>query len=348
MSNTNASLWKNRAELPSANLPLSIVFIIMTCALCAVVSRGFGGMLCIGIAGAAFGFFLCVRRDFLVWITPVLSFVCAFAVSGNVYSALATLFYLPIGIVLAMALFTRRSLSFTVTVLTVLMLIAMAVLALVDVTSAYDGTVKECFEAFKNDTESALKQVFSIISYKGADGEVYHLSDKDIGVLIEGAVMLMPAVIVLTCQLLSYVSAKLFRAIFKKLGFDVLFLGHSWELVLSFGTAVVYLLTNGMSLFFGNVAVLFYSTINIAYILTPAAAIAGFKSMFGKGGLFRLRARSSSKVFFIIICVSALLLSPLALIQFFAMFGSGLLIWRTVFASYFAKKRQDKDDDRDL
>lgn len=344
MSEINESLWKRRRELPSANVPLSIVFIMITAALSAVTSMGFGGMFCIGVAGASFGFLLSVRRDLLVWITPLVSFGCAFAVSGSLYSALATLFYIPVGIVLAMALFTRRKLSFTVAVITVLLFIAMGVLFVIALASAYEGGIKECFNAFMDDTRASLNEAFSLISYKGQDGEVYHLSGKDVELLIESAVMIMPSVVVLTCQLLAYICTRIYRGLFRRLGFEALFFGHRFELTLSLPAAIVYFVSYALSSFAGSSSVLFYSAVNITYILMPAAAIAGFKSVFAKDGLFRVRVRPSSRIFFIVMCAVALFLSPLALIQFFAMFGSGLIMWRAFFSAMIEKKRKNGED----
>ena len=103
----------------------------------------------------------------------------------------------------------------------------------------------------------------------------------------------------------------------------------------------------GVSYFAGSSSVLFYSAINIMYILMPVAAIAGFKFAFARGGLLRRRARSSSRIFFIVICAITLFLSPLSFVQFFAVFGSGYVLWKALFLAIIEKnKKNGENEDR--
>jgi len=343
MEKSKYILWNNRKSLQIKGILPSIVMLLILAVLSALSAKGFGGMLLMGVSGALFGYFLVIRRDLIPWLSVAFSFGIATALTGSILYGAASLLYVPMGIILAYAFFTERSLNVTVAALAAVLCASMAIYLCMAATELYNAPLRQSLGYFAGEIEVAFREAFSLFSYKGADGEIYHLSDEDISVLIEAAVMILPAFLVLTGELFAYVTAKVFHRAAKRLSAAVLLEERKWEVTLSLPMAIVFILAFGVSTFFAFSSVVYYSAMNISYILMPAAAIVGFKKIFMKGGLIRSRISPSSRTFLIILSAVSAFLAPLTFAQFLSVYAAVMTIAAVIFTRS-AKKSAGEDE----
>ncbi|MBQ4066119.1 MAG: hypothetical protein IJD22_00615 [Clostridia bacterium] len=304
--------------------------LLATVVLSALTAKGLGGLFCIGIAGAFFGALLTTVRRPVIWLAVPVSFGGAYLLSGDLLLSLSVLLFVPVGFILAYALFFEKSFSVSVVCLTVVLLASMGLMVLVSVTEAYEGTVRQAAGAFLGDIESYFREAFASVSYPMADGQTYSLPAETVDRLIETAVMILPAVAVVTCELLAYVIAKLFRAIVIRSGFRFMLGDRSGEVTVSVGASVVYLISAAVSFFVTKASVIAYSAVNITYIFLPAMAIVGFKMLFGRRGFFRSRRQGPGRIMMIVAVAFLIFMSPIGFLQMLAVLAAVYTVGRTL------------------
>ncbi len=340
MEQTKYPLWKNRNELKRPSLPVAVLMVIAAVALSAITAAGFGGMFCTGLAGCAFALLLVSVRGFIPWITIPLSFGCAFLLTGDIILSLCVLLYVPVGIILAYCAFTERNLSVTVAALTVAILISMGAIFTVSVTELYGQSVAESYRSFWAEMKKSLFEMFSQMKYPSADGEAYAIPEEIISALIETAVMILPAVVVVTCEALAYITARIFRSILFAFGPGTAFAQKDYGITISVPCAVIYLASVAVSFFATEASVIAYSAINLAYILMPACAVAGFKLLFRRDGIIRRKREGRRNGIWIGIMIFLAVMSPIAFVQMLSSFACIFTVARAIIA---LKSRSDED-----
>ena len=339
MEQTKYPLWENRKSIGKPPVSFTVALVALTIILSSVTAGGFGGMFCTGLAGCAFAFLLVLRNSIIPWITLPLSFGVAFILSGDILLSLCILLYVPIGIVLAYCLFTERNLSVTVAALTVVTLVAMAAIFTVSLVQLYSAGIQESYKTFAKEAKESLFEMFSMMKVPTADGESYILPEETVAGLIEAAIMVMPAVIVVTCELLAYVTAKIFRAISKRL-IPVFVLEKENGITVSVPCAFIYLISVGVSFFATEASVVAYSALNLAFILMPFCAVFGFVRLLGKGGIMRNKLSGKKRGILIAVMAFLIILSPISFIQMLSTYACIFVI----FKAYFERKKKSEQD----
>lgn len=334
-------LWKKRNELHRPSAFAVLVMILAATALSAITAAGIGGMLCTGLAGCAFALLLSSVRGFIPWIALPLSFGCAFLLTGDILLSACVLLYVPVGIILAYCAYTERGLSVTVAALTVALLLSMGAILTVSVTELFSQSIKESYKSLGAELEKSLFDMFSALSYPAPDGEVYTIPEETVAALIEMSVMILPAVIVVTCQLLAYVTAKIFKSLDSSFGTRALFAGKEYGVTLSLPCAVIYLVSVAVSFFATEASVIAYSAINLIYILMPAAAIVGFKLLFYKNGFLRRNREGRRNGLMLGMIIFLAVMSPIAFVQLLCSVSCIYIVVRAFFA--FRNRKNDTE-----
>ncbi len=342
MNNTKYILWSRRRDFPTMNIISFVVLMILTVGLSSLTPLGYGGMVFTSFAGIAFGILLCGARNPFVWASIPLTYLISYILTEDLLASAVSLLYVPAGIVLAYAAFTKRNLSVTTVLMTVTFLITMAISLCHSVTQTYGLSLYESARAFGSDIKSMIYDAFSLITYPVSENEMFSLSSDDINALTEQTVMLLPSVIVLTCEAIAYGSAKLFCVCSKPLGYGFLFKNREWKLTLSTPAGVILIASLVISLFSSEAGVITYAAINMSYIIMPIAAVAGFHELFRKGGLLRRPISRPSRIFMIVSMVVIAMMSPLAAVEMLSVFGCTAAIARSL--TEILKKKRDKDD----
>ncbi len=341
MNKSKYILWSRRRDFPSMNVITAIVLIIFTAGLSSLTSLGWGGMVFTSLAGLAFGALLCGSRTLLPWISIPLTAIIAYVISGDPVSSATALLYVPVGLVLAYASFTERNLSVTTVLLTVTYLLTLGLSLCHSVTETYGLSLTESFRAFGSDIKTMINEAFSLITYPVSESEMFSLSGEDISALTEQTVMLLPSVIVLTCEAIAYGSAKLFCVCSAPLGYSFLFKGREWRISLSAPAGIILIISLIISLFSSEAGVIAYAAINLSYIIIPMAAVAGFHELFRKGGMLRRPMSRPSRIMMIASIAVIAMMSPFAAVEMLSIFGACAAIGRSLTA--FIKSKRDED-----
>lgn len=341
MNNSKYVLWNRRRDFPSMSVATAIVLIIFTVGLSSLTPLGYGGMIFTSFAGIAFGALLCGTKTPLPWIAIPMTAIIAYLVAGNVISSATSLLFVPIGVTLAYAAFTERSLSVTCVLLTVTFVLTTALSLCHSVTETYGLSLAESSRAFAADMKAMISEAFSLISYPVSENEMFALSSEDISALTEQTIMLLPSVTVITCEAIAYGSAKLFRVCSKPLGYDFLFKDREWKISLSTPAGIILIVSLIISLFSSEAGVIAYAAINLSNIIMPMAAVAGFHELFGKGGMLRRPMSSPSRIIMIVSIAVIAMMSPFATVEMLSIFGACSAMGRSLTA--YIKSKKDGD-----
>lgn len=341
MINSKYILWERRRGMPQPGIAVQVLMSLAIIAFSALtaLAPGLIGVFFTGLSGAFFAFLLCTAKKPFYWLTAPLSYAAAFAIMGDPLTALSVLLYLLFGVILAYAVFTNRSLSVTSVALTVAAAVSTAVFLTIAVTNMYGEGIKESYIALYNEFSTLFKEVFSLIKYPSSDGEMYTIPEETVTALLDQTIMLIPCVCVINCELIGYGCAKLFRLFTVMFGFNVFFSNRRWAVTLSAPAGSILIVSLIISMFSREASVIAYTAINLAYILIPPAAIAGFHSIFGKGGLFFRQTQLSGRVMMIVACAFMGMISPFYFAQMLALIGSFSAVGKAIAAA--VKKHRD-------
>ncbi|MBR6676820.1 MAG: DUF2232 domain-containing protein, partial [Clostridia bacterium] len=281
----------------------------------------------ISLAGATFGLLLCTAGSLLPFATVPVAAALAYILSASPLLTACALLYVPIGIAVAFCIFTEKRLSSALAVVTVVTCIATGAVFAVSVLRMYPGDYLERFKTFGSDFSDLLNSVFSSVQLPSVNGEAGYLSEEDIQLLISGVVMVIPAVSVITCQVLAYITIRCVKLGAKYIRMENILFGPGYKITIKLPTAILYLAASVLAFLSTKASVLAYSAINISYIMMPVCCAAGYNMLLGKYGLVRRLFPTLSKGTLTIIVVILLLLSPLVFAEVLSLYSAvGVLV----------------------
>ena len=326
--NSAFSLWKKRHTLPTIRKRTSVLLLCIIVAAAVLLPGGVFGTFYLTVAGALLALLLTADRSPL-WVLSVpgvagiayLTYVLFAAEGTSPLWVLAALLYIPVGFVLSACIYSGKSLTITVTVLSVTFGVILASVAGAQVLLQY-GNLREGFAALLSQFEDGLTQMLSSIGLPGEDGVIYVYTEKEVQSMVQSVVMLLPAMGVLACQLFAYLTAKIYRLLALALHGEFLFEKKKWPVTASVPAYIVFVASYFFSLFSQNTSVVSYAAVNLLYIFLPVTAIAGFHALFSTSGKLSDRGRRGSRIVLIVLCVILFNLSPVALFILMAFFGA--------------------------
>lgn len=291
----------------------------------ALLPGGAFGIFYTVVAGALLALLLTADRS-LLWLLSIpgvgliayLSFVLLASEDTGVLWILSAFLYIPVGIALAACIFDRRNLTVTVTAVAVVFGVLLLSSAAIQLQLAY-GNIREGLAALRNQFESGLTDILSSVKLPGEDDILYVFTEKEIQGMIQSAIMLLPAMGILICQLLAYLTAKIYRLLTLALGADFLFEKAKWPLTASIPAYIVFTVSYFISLYTDEASVISYAAYNLLYIFLPVTAAAGFHTIFDMQTLGKSRKRIP---LIIVLCAVGLIISPTALLILLSFLGA--------------------------
>ncbi len=208
------SLWKKRHTLPVIEKRKSITLLVLIIAASALLPGGAFGTFYMVVAGALLALLLTADRS-LLWLVSIpgvgiIAFLThvLFASEGtSVLWILSAFLYIPVGLVLAACIYNRQSLTVTTTAVAVVFGILLLLSAGIQLHLVY-GSIREGAVILWDRLQAGLTDMLSSIGLPGENGVLFVYTEKEIQGIIQSAVMLLPAIGILTCQLLHTCALK--------------------------------------------------------------------------------------------------------------------------------------------
>ena len=298
-----------------------------------------GGLVSLVIATAALSLLLISNDSFLAFLPIPAAYVLAVIFTGNPVLSLVCLLSVPAAFALRICYAKNFSLSVTVIVCAVVMGLCFGGQLLLDLYFTF-GSVTEGIAEIRKNVGGAIDASFQLISELAEQqmGEGFiSVTDESIRLFKKSLLMSAPGVLAAVIQLAAYCSEKLMRAL------ALLFrcpyvIRKNQRITQSVFAAAIFIVCYFITSFSAGDSVLYYSAENLLMILLPLSSVAGIHSLFGKGGLFRMKGRGFVKACAAVLCVMALFSSPVMLFILFALWGSAGTVSRAIIIYAMSKK----------
>ena len=319
----SGGMWNRRASLPRINRGLAAVLMLLIPVTSGFLQQSVGSSLSICISAALAAFLITADRSPMWLLSLPLSYGAAFLVTGDPVESLFSLIYIVPAAALALCVYKELQLNAVCAICGIVSGLCLVAMLAYELNILYGSPT--AVSQLYSDVRGGLIENLSGLQYPGADGEKYALSDSDISSMVESVVMFLPAMAALLMEALGYITAKVYRLATVLSRTDFMFENGVWRLSLSLPAALIFIVCYIVSLF-ARGGVIGYTVLNLMYIVMPAAAVAGCRSMFGKGSRFRNGMRTAGKVIMIILCVAAVYVSPALLAMLFGFWGSAATV----------------------
>lgn len=320
-----------------AKLPMrQTVLITALTALTAAFAVFIGSVIFMCIAGVLFALMLC-RRAAAAWAAAPVSYLLSLLAVQDPVRALAALLFIAVGVPLAICIKRKATLSCTTASLTAASAIVFAVMLTVTVTGLYGGGIADSFKSYIADIKASFSATLAAVKTITDDNGFIIFTDQVISELEEMLLMSLPAVLIIVCEVIGYVSAKLFLLICALSKSDGL-IERPWKMRASAATFAVFVVSYTVFLFAPR-GVVYYSAENLMLILMPFTAVSGFHAMFGVGSDFRTSQRAGTKIMMIVTCAVFFFISPLLLLATLSFWGAFDML-----RSYIRKKISSRRD----
>ena len=338
------SLWKKRHTLPTIGKRKSITLLILIIAAAALLPGGAFGTFYMTVAGALLALLLTADRS-LLWLASIpgvgiiafLTHALFASDSASMLWILSAFLYIPIGLVLAACIYNRQGLTVTTTAVAVVFGILLILSAGIQLHLAY-GDIREGAVILWERLQAGLTDMLSSIGFPGENGVLFVYTEKEIQSIIQSAVMLLPAMGILTCQLFAYLCAKIYRLLALSMGADFLFEKAKWPLTASAPAYIIFTVCYFISLFASEASVINYAAYNLLYIFLPVTAASGFHAMFDT----KTSGKGRRQIPLMILCAVMFFISPIALLMLLAFWGAVRTFFTAVLK--WMKKHSDPDD----
>ena len=317
-----SSVKKGRFERPlgcnKMGLGVSVALSAVSAILAGAFPSNYGGFMFLIVAVGLFAYVLTASFSFFyVGAGAVISVLVAVLCGVKFPLALIALMYIPLAFVISESARTRKNLSTTVAILTMVTVAVLGVAFGVIYIVSGDALV----EAVKNIAKGYLDGLEAYIDRINAAAGKTVYTENYIESLKNAVVLLMPSVVILACMGVSYLSAKVFRLATIVGDSNEMFFGGKWPITASLTSSVVFGIAYIVSMFAFNSEIVYYSATNIIYILMPAQAVVGLRLMFGRNGIFaQRRAAKGLRWMTIAVCASFIFFNPILLLMLASMF----------------------------
>ncbi|MBE6714176.1 MAG: hypothetical protein E7575_02675 [Ruminococcaceae bacterium] len=330
MKNLKDILIKKRDDIPALAPSRVLILFGAVLLLSAFAAVGAGGLVFLFLAGALYAYLILGMKSPLPLILIPLAFGISFLVSQSIEDALwVILVFVPVGYILAYCVYQRKNLSVTTIMLTVAIGAVLSLMVIWAAHETYHAGIIGSVKQMAREMNTQAREYLAGFKIPQSETESFSLTEEMIDGYMEMVIMILPAVCIVTCQILGYISAKLFRLLVLICGTDEVFFKTSWAVSLGTPAAAIYLVSLFASMFI-PVPVISYSAINLMMIIMPAACIVGFRGFFGNGGLLRRPMKKSTKTGLIIVLAVLFFMAPSMLTQvlaLFACFGAVARAW---------------------
>lgn len=343
----NINTPKDSGQINRIPTAAAVILGIAAALLASLIPASAGGFLMIMLAVPLEGLLLIAEPSFAAFLPIPAAYAAAVAMTGDPLLSLGALLMVPGAFCLRICFAKKCSLSVTLCSLTVCFALSYAAFVALNLKIGF-GTVVDGYNEIKSQMSLYITKMFEMMEKMAAeqfpDSDAFVFTDDMIYLVKKQMLMLFPALFIASCEVVAWIAEKLMR-LFSR-GFRCAFVAERKERVtLSVGFAVIFLISYISSTLIVGDHVFYYCAESLMLIVLPYAAIAGIHDMFGENGFFRKNARAGFKVFTVIVCVMALLSSPVMLFALFALWGSVYAIGRAISRKIIVIRADNGDDD---
>jgi len=341
--NSENKTVKGRFAAPAGCSPMSLGISLSLAAVSSILAGAFpsdyGGIIFLVVATGLFGYVL--TADFRPWYIiggAAVSVLVAMACGVVFPLALVSLAYIPLAFVLSEAARQRKGLSGTVAAMTGVLV----VMVVITVGLLYLTNGSELVEAVKANINGVFDKLEAYIRRinDAAGKDIY--TENHIQAFKNAILLLSPSMLALLCMAASYGAAKVFRLATIVADSNEMFYGGVWPISASLMGSLVFAAAYLVSMFAFRSQTVYYSAVNVMYIMMPAQAIVGMRLLFGRGGFLRSGGMKGMKLLTIGLLVYFTLMSPIMIFELAAMFTVFYNIRVWLFMR--RKNRENKDD----
>ncbi len=331
--------WLHHA--PKGCKPLSVGVAIALSAASAIMAGAFpsdyGGIIFLALSVGLFSYVLTASFNFLYMGAGAIISVAVALVCGVKFPlCLVALCYIPISLSISISLKKRAGLSATVAfsaAVTVGLLAVAVGICYLTMKESFTEALHSIWQQYEYMMRQSAEQMNSTPA-----GTV--ITENTLTALLNTMLMVIPSIIVLICMALCYISAKIVRLAALVGDSNEMFEGGSWPVTASLAGSVVFIVSYIISMLAYNSDVIYFSAVNIMYIILPSQAIVGFKLMFSARSPVRFRG-GFFKMMITFLCVYLLFANPVMLCVVAATFTSfyNIRVW------WLKRKKDNEDND---
>lgn len=336
----NINTPKAGGDVKRIPTPACVILAALTTLSAALIPTSYGGLLTLILAAALEALLLIAEPSFAAYLPIPLSYALSAALityQGQYTAdapliALTCLVFVPCAFGLRICYAKKCSLSVTLIVLTVLFALCFGFLYSSEIKLSY-GSVTGGIQQIRAQVGAGISEMFekmnTMLKEQNIEDEMFSFTEETIRLLKKELLMILPAMYIVLCEIAAYISEKLMRL--SSHIFRCSYVATRWERVtLSAGMAVIFLISYAVSSIIVSESVIYYSAENIMLIILPFAAVCGLHSMFGSNGFFRKSGKGFLKVMTVLVCIMALMISPLMLFILFALWGAFSALSRAI------------------
>lgn len=270
----------------------------------------YGGITFLAVAIGLFSYVLTAGFNFLYVLMGAGISVAVSLLCGVKFPlALISLCFIPVALAISISVRRKAGLSGTVAAsAAVALAISALVLGLIYISSP--NAMTEVLSSIWAQYEVMLRQ--SVETVNSTEMGVI-ISENYIEEILHTTLMLLPAMAVICCMALTYISAKILRLATVVNDSNEMFEGGRWPVTASLAGSVVFTAAYIIAMFASASDIVYFSATNIMYIMLPAQAIVGLKLMFGQKRTAGIRS-PILKAIFSILCIFLLFYNPILLL----------------------------------
>ncbi len=302
-------LWAQRDRLPKLHPAAAVLLLLFASLSSGAFAPTGAGILTVALDASVFAFLLLLWRTPLCWLSVPVAFLFSFLLYRNVLLCVSSLFFAPLGAILALCIFRRRKCAPTVLRLTLCMLVLVGGHLLLLLHEAY-GSISAIVAEVSGMIETTAKATLEDMASNADSQTLYEYYERfiktDLPLILQYWPLMIPGIALFTFMLFSWISCRftklltrIFRAetaIFKRKWAVMVPL---WWVVAFVATAVLYVVSTFLS--YLKIYLPMIIAADLLFIVAPPLFAIGFRRM--ANSLRRIRAAGSNFPYMMIIVI---------------------------------------------
>lgn len=257
-----------------------------------------------------------------LFVIPVIPYFTALAVTQNPIMAIEAVTFLPAGLALIFAVKKKFTLTATVITISASTAVYYLLYIIISIFVSYGAVNGEILESFRDEAITPFRELYRQMTTIKNGTEIRLYTDNQIEEIITATLRYIPAVVICVTNIISYISAVLYKGLAKLFGKAKsrhIIPDKNWNLTMSVVSAYIYSAAYLIVIFGGSMNGTIISVpANILIILTPGFSYIGLKDL-----IRRFKTDKGRKFAFAVIVLIAifLVLSPSMIFYVMSLLG---------------------------
>lgn len=279
-------------------------------------------------------------RSSAVYLAPLLTFVSVIILTGSLQSALFSVSYVPMSVVLSVSFFSRLSKSRAIfrssVTLGTFLLVSYLIARLLKIDLLPSAS----------EFRTAMESFLSSAAINTKNGRMPLFSQDSVAGIADYVLLSIPAIFITAVNAVSYLSSSALVLLCRMFFFSSFIPGRKWNYMPSPVTAFIFIFSYFLSSIlipFAKADVIGFAAENMLLALTPAMMIAGEKTAF----FFALKR--DKRILFVVLTLFAVMISASLYLMAVSFLGAIHVIYRPMkpYLSSLFRRNNDDDDDND-